>query len=188
MNDGTEEAISAVVHAAWMAMKQSKGVESRLSEQGEELMKPYADLSEAAKDLDRGTVRAVLAALPEAGFELRRAIPDDPVKRGHGPGTIPPGAMADMGPTPKMATTGGFHHAADGRPLHPLAECRPGTCWTDEPTPATACQSYDGGKNYGLYLNGDPCQNCRKKAADHPAGLVEAWVKKSQAKGPMRHA
>lgn len=100
MDDRTVEAISAAVHATWMVMKRSRGVGSRLSEQGEELMKPYADLSEAAKDLDRGTVRAVLAALPEAGFELRRAIPNDPVQRGHGPGTIPPGAMADQGPGP----------------------------------------------------------------------------------------
>jgi hypothetical protein len=45
-----------------MESKREQGVESRLSESGEELMVPYPQLSEAAKDLDRGSVRAVLAA------------------------------------------------------------------------------------------------------------------------------
>jgi hypothetical protein len=33
--------------------------------------------------------------------------------------------------TPGVAE--GFHHAADGTRLHPLSECKPGICWTDEP-------------------------------------------------------
>lgn len=57
------EVVSAAVHAAWMATKVQQGVTSRKSESGEELMAPYADLSEAAKELDRGTVRTVYAAI-----------------------------------------------------------------------------------------------------------------------------
>ena len=56
------EAISAKVHDQWMETKRSKGVTSRKSEAGEELMVAYDQLSEAAKDLDRGSVRAVLSA------------------------------------------------------------------------------------------------------------------------------
>ena len=57
------EAISAKVHEQWMESKRAKGVQSRKSESGEELMVPYNQLSEAAKDLDRGSVKAVLDAI-----------------------------------------------------------------------------------------------------------------------------
>lgn len=57
------EAISEQVHNQWMETKRAQGVESRVSEWGEEQMVPYQDLSERAKDLDRGTVRAVLNAV-----------------------------------------------------------------------------------------------------------------------------
>lgn len=60
------EDVSALVHLAWMEMKRSQGVTTRRSEAGEELMVPYAQLSEAAKELDRGTVRAVYAAIQSA--------------------------------------------------------------------------------------------------------------------------
>ena len=56
------ESVAAKVHEAWMAEKRANGVTSRLSESGEELMVPYAQLSEAAKELDRRTVWAVLRA------------------------------------------------------------------------------------------------------------------------------
>lgn len=46
-----------------METKRSQGVTSRLAEDGEELMRPYAELSEQAKDLDRNTVRTVFAAM-----------------------------------------------------------------------------------------------------------------------------
>lgn len=62
------EQVSAAVHEQWMATKRQRGVTSRRSETGEELMVPYAALSEAAKDLDRGTVVAVLEALPSTGY------------------------------------------------------------------------------------------------------------------------
>lgn len=61
------EMVSAKVHEAWMATKRRQGVHSRVSEIGEELMVPYEQLSEPAKDLDRGTVRAVYAAIRAAG-------------------------------------------------------------------------------------------------------------------------
>ena len=60
------EIVAAEVHAAWIVSKKALGVASRKSEQGEELMVPYAQLSEAAKELDRATVRAVYAAIERA--------------------------------------------------------------------------------------------------------------------------
>ncbi len=48
-----------------MNSKRAQGVESRKSEKGEELMVPYEELTEESKDLDRGTVRAVYAAIEE---------------------------------------------------------------------------------------------------------------------------
>ncbi len=59
--------VSAKVHEAWIASKRANGVTTRLSEHGEELMVPYAQLSQAAKELDRATVRAVYAAIAAAG-------------------------------------------------------------------------------------------------------------------------
>lgn len=64
------EAVSAQVHEDWMGAKRLAGVTSRKSESGEELMVPYAQLSEAAKDLDRGTVRSVLNTLPILGYTV----------------------------------------------------------------------------------------------------------------------
>jgi hypothetical protein len=60
------EVVSAKVHEAWMESKRAQGVTSRKSETGEELMVPYEQLSEPAKNLDRGTVRAVYAAIRAA--------------------------------------------------------------------------------------------------------------------------
>ena len=66
MNLPDIEAVSAAVHDAWMVSKRAQGVQSRKAEDGEELMAPYAALSERAKELDRGTVRAVYAAIAAA--------------------------------------------------------------------------------------------------------------------------
>ena len=63
MNLPDIEIVSADVHQAWMAAKQAQGLSSRKSEEGEELMVPYNQLSEQAKSLDRDTVRAVYAAI-----------------------------------------------------------------------------------------------------------------------------
>lgn len=57
------EAVAAKVHEAWMEAKRAQGVTSRKSESGEELMVDYDQLSERAKDLDRGSVRAVYSAI-----------------------------------------------------------------------------------------------------------------------------
>ncbi len=57
------ELVSAEVHNAWMESKKANGINSRKSEDGEELMVPYEQLSEKAKDLDRNTVKAVYAAI-----------------------------------------------------------------------------------------------------------------------------
>lgn len=57
------EKVSAEVHQAWMQSKKIHGISTRKSEDGEELMVPYEDLSEKAKDLDRNTVKAVYAAI-----------------------------------------------------------------------------------------------------------------------------
>ena len=60
------ELVSAKVHEAWMESKRAQGVTSRQSETGEELMVPYDQLSDAAKELDRGSVRAVYEAIRAA--------------------------------------------------------------------------------------------------------------------------
>jgi hypothetical protein len=63
------EVVAAEVHLAWMASKHAQGITSRKAEDGEELMAPYAQLSERAKDLDRNTVRAVYAAIERAAAQ-----------------------------------------------------------------------------------------------------------------------
>jgi len=57
------EAVAAKVHKAWIEAKRAQGITSRKSETGEELMVDYEQLSETAKELDRGSVRAVYAAI-----------------------------------------------------------------------------------------------------------------------------
>ena len=57
------ELVSAEVHAAWVKSKQAQGFNSRKAEDGEELMAPYEQLSDRAKELDRVTVRAVYEAI-----------------------------------------------------------------------------------------------------------------------------
>lgn len=67
------EAVAAQVHADWMQAKRDAGVTSRrLDTTGEELMVPYEQLSEQAKELDRGTVRSVLSTLPKVGYTVTR--------------------------------------------------------------------------------------------------------------------
>lgn len=61
------ELVAAKVHEAWLASKRAEGITSRKLETGEELMVPYEELSERAKELDRATVRAVYAAIQELG-------------------------------------------------------------------------------------------------------------------------
>ena len=65
------EIVASRVHEAWMKAKTAQGVASRKSESGEEMMVPYEQLSEEAKELDRATVRAVYAAIQAAQQETR---------------------------------------------------------------------------------------------------------------------
>ncbi len=60
------EVVAALVHQAWIEAKRAQGITSRKSESGEELMRPYAELSDAAKQLDRATVEAVYRAIRAA--------------------------------------------------------------------------------------------------------------------------
>lgn len=57
------EKIAAAVHESWIESKLRLGILSRKSETGEELMVPYEQMSEAAKELDRSSVRTVIAAI-----------------------------------------------------------------------------------------------------------------------------
>lgn len=59
------ERLSAAVHADWMAEQAARGRTSSIGRDGEEYMVPYEQLSEAAKELDRVTVRAVLKHLKD---------------------------------------------------------------------------------------------------------------------------
>ena len=70
--DELVELFASKVHGAWMEQKRLRGVTSRKSEKGEELMVPYADLTEESKDLDRGSVRAVMQAVYDSGYRLAR--------------------------------------------------------------------------------------------------------------------
>lgn len=60
------ELVAARVHEAWMESKRKGGITSQKLDTGEELMVPYEELSEEAKELDRTTVRAVYDAIAAA--------------------------------------------------------------------------------------------------------------------------
>jgi hypothetical protein len=64
------EALAAAAHNGWMEGKRADGITSRQSEWLEELMVPYAALSERAKEIDRSAVRSVLEAIAWAGYRL----------------------------------------------------------------------------------------------------------------------
>jgi hypothetical protein len=59
------ELVAAKVHNAWIESKKKQNINSRKSEEGEELMVPYSKLSEEQKDLDRETVKTVYNAIKE---------------------------------------------------------------------------------------------------------------------------
>lgn len=68
----TREAIvelcAEAVHDKWVETKRSQGITSRPSESGVEQMVPYAELPEPLKDLDRGSVTAVVDVLVSRGL------------------------------------------------------------------------------------------------------------------------
>lgn len=72
MNLPDIEIVAAKVHEAWMESKRKNGIASRKSETGEELMVPYSELSEAAKELDRASVQAVYTAIEEITKETAK--------------------------------------------------------------------------------------------------------------------
>jgi len=61
------EVVAAKVHESWMLAKLALDISTRKSETGEELMVPYRDLSESAKEVDRITVRTVYEAIRGLG-------------------------------------------------------------------------------------------------------------------------
>lgn len=76
---GHVERVAERVHNSWMVAKQAAGITSRkLDTTGEELLVPYHQLSEEAKELDRITVRTVLDA--EANLEPADPAPPKPDK------------------------------------------------------------------------------------------------------------
>lgn len=95
------EKVSEKVHEQWMETKRAQGVTSRQSERGEELMRPYPELSEQAKDLDRGSVRSVLDALARAGYVL-----------------VPGGVGMVPDPTPSAAPVGDVKETPLQRGVH----------------------------------------------------------------------
>jgi hypothetical protein len=60
------EKVSELVHADWVKKKRAENTQSRRSTWGEELMRPYNELSDRAKQLDRDTVEAVYKAIRES--------------------------------------------------------------------------------------------------------------------------
>jgi hypothetical protein len=64
------ETVAEAAHDGWMATKREQGITSRKSEWGEEFMVPYSEMSEKAKDIDRGAVKSVFAAIEAAGLKV----------------------------------------------------------------------------------------------------------------------
>lgn len=64
--------LAAAKHDLWVKQQRDEGLESWLMPGGtdEELMVPFADLSETAKSLSRDPVRSVLAAAESIGYAL----------------------------------------------------------------------------------------------------------------------
>lgn len=55
--------VAQLIHDEWMSSKRERGIHSRLSPSGEELMVPYSQLSNEAKELNRALVRTVYLAI-----------------------------------------------------------------------------------------------------------------------------
>lgn len=70
MSQNLTETLSEAAHEGWMEGKKAQHITSRKSEWGEELMVPYNQLSDKAKDLDRYGVTSVLKAIERAGYKL----------------------------------------------------------------------------------------------------------------------
>jgi hypothetical protein len=66
------EVVAEQMHGKWCHQKLARGVTSYKIETGEEVMKAYDKLSEAAKDLDRGMVDAFFEILDEQAADTTR--------------------------------------------------------------------------------------------------------------------
>ena len=64
------ELTASAVHEAWIAKKRAAGISSRKAEDGEELMVPYAELSEGQKEMDRSLVRTVYEAIAKLAVRV----------------------------------------------------------------------------------------------------------------------
>jgi len=60
------ELVADAVHQSWIEAKRAQGISSRKAEDGEELMVPFAELSEKQQEMDRGLVRTVYAAIEKS--------------------------------------------------------------------------------------------------------------------------
>lgn len=64
------ELLAAGSHEGYLAGKRASGTTSRLTESGEEVMVPYADLSESSKNISRSAAAAILDALEALGVPI----------------------------------------------------------------------------------------------------------------------
>lgn len=71
--DEVIERLAERMHEDWRAKKLKAGVHSRPDAvSGEELMVPYADLSEAAKTLNRDPARIAVETLTGLGYRIEK--------------------------------------------------------------------------------------------------------------------
>src|SRR5262245_34848375 len=103
------EVVSAKVHEAWMETKRAAGVSSRKSETGEELMRPYEELSEGSKGIRPGVREGGLCrdqgrrrGTPRRWVNCRRlrsaAERRNPGLLASGPGRLRARLLSAMGP------------------------------------------------------------------------------------------
>lgn len=63
------EKVCSKVHADWIKDKEAKGINTKMSDTGEELMQPYEQLSDTAKENIRNKVNSVYTAIEEVTTE-----------------------------------------------------------------------------------------------------------------------
>ena len=135
------ETLSRAAHDAWMESKRAQGIASRRSEWGEELMAPYADLSEQARDLDRGTVRGVLAAVERAGYAVMAAVPSAPAPA--------PDAWAALDEAMQPVLAQALIQALTAAPAVPSVPAEDGTHEAQRHfSPGCGCGINDAGQRY----------------------------------------
>lgn len=76
------ELIAELSHVGYLAGKRAMGTTSRLSESGEEVIKPFAELSESSKDINRAVAASILDGLGRRGVPIDQLVTltvDEPV-------------------------------------------------------------------------------------------------------------